>query len=193
MTTWHWVRHAPTNAKAFVGWRDVPADLSDRAQIDRLRLHLPPSSLVVSSDLERARATADALCSPRHRRLPDDPHIREMNFGIWDGLHFEQVARRDPVLSRRYWEEPGDIEAPAGESWSAASDRVHAAVRRLNARHPDAEIIAVAHFGVILTQLQRALQISAYDTLAYKIDNFSVTRIDWAEDGAKVAHINHLP
>ena len=33
MTVWHWVRHAPTHETAFVGWRDVPADLSDRARI----------------------------------------------------------------------------------------------------------------------------------------------------------------
>ncbi|PHR02026.1 MAG: histidine phosphatase family protein, partial [Sulfitobacter sp.] len=36
MTIWHWVRHGPTHEKAFVGWRDVPADLSDTAQIARL-------------------------------------------------------------------------------------------------------------------------------------------------------------
>ena len=36
MTTWHWVRHGPTHQKSFVGWRDVPADLSDHAQIERL-------------------------------------------------------------------------------------------------------------------------------------------------------------
>jgi broad specificity phosphatase PhoE len=167
--------------------------LSDREQIDRLRAHLPDKAVLISSDLRRASATANALCGPQHERIAHDPHIREINFGIWDGLHFEEIARRDPVLSRRYWEEPGDIEAPAGESWNAASARVNAAVQRLNARHPDAHIIAVAHFGVILTQLQRALQISAYDTLAHKIDNFSVTRIAWEKQAARVALINHLP
>ena len=193
MTTWHWVRHGPTHAKSFVGWRDVPADLSDRAQIDRLRNYLPDEAILVSSDLRRASATADALCGPQHERIAHNPHIREINFGIWDGLHFEEIARRDPVLSRRYWEEPGDIEAPAGESWNAASARVHAAVQRLNARHPNANIIAVAHFCVILTQLQRALRINAYETLSHKIDNFSVTRIEWEDEIACVSHINHLP
>ncbi|MFT7136552.1 MAG: alpha-ribazole phosphatase, partial [Akkermansiaceae bacterium] len=51
MTTWHWVRHGPTHEKTLVGWRDVPADLSDHAQIARLNAHLPRDAILVSSDL----------------------------------------------------------------------------------------------------------------------------------------------
>ena len=36
MSDWFWIRHGPTHEKNFTGWRDVPADLSDRAIIDRL-------------------------------------------------------------------------------------------------------------------------------------------------------------
>ena len=51
MTTWLWVRHGPTHEKTFVGWRDVPADLTDAAQIARLNAHLPQEALLISSDL----------------------------------------------------------------------------------------------------------------------------------------------
>lgn len=193
MTTWHWVRHGPTHAKSFVGWRDVPADLSNVAQLERLSAHLPDQAIIVSSDLSRARKTADALTKPARRRLADDPHLREMHFGLWDGMHFDAVSARDPQLSRTFWENPGDVAAPAGESWNETSARVHAAVQRISARHPTAHIIAVAHFGVILTQVQRALGVTAYATLAHKIENLSVTRIDWHASGAEVPHINHLP
>ena len=193
MTTWHWVRHGPTHARNFVGWRDVEADLSDAAQISRLRDYLPRNAVVVSSDLARTRATADAIAGKTHHRLPENPHLREIHFGIWDGMHFDAIAARDPSLSRQFWEMPGDIAAPSGESWNAASDRVQTAVHAISARHSGQNIIAVAHFGAILTQLQRALQISAYDTLSYKIDNFSVTTISWTDTGARVQAINHLP
>ncbi|MEM9575824.1 MAG: histidine phosphatase family protein [Pseudomonadota bacterium] len=193
MTVWHWVRHGPTHAKSFVGWRDVPADLSDGAQINRLRQALPGEGILVSSDLARARDTASAIASDNHHRLPHAPQLREMHFGAWDGVHFETVAERDPDLSRQFWEQPGAIEAPGGESWNSASARVAAAVRTISARFPDQHIIAVAHFGVILTQLQRALGISAYDTLAHRIDNFSITTIDWRGEKPSVSRINHLP
>ena len=53
--------------KAFVGWRDVPADLSDGAALARLDAALPRPALLVSSDLVRASATADMLAAGRDR------------------------------------------------------------------------------------------------------------------------------
>lgn len=193
MTVWHWVRHGPTHAKSFVGWRDVPADLSDHAQIGRLRSHLPSDAILISSDLARARDTANAIEANSHTRLPHDPLLREMHFGAWDGVHFDDVAARYPNLSRQFWEEPGAIMAPGGESWDITSARVAATVGKISTLYPDRHFIAVAHFGVILTQLQRALGVSAYDTLAHQIDNFSVTTLDWSGPQPVVQCINHLP
>jgi broad specificity phosphatase PhoE len=193
MTTWHWVRHAPTHQKSFVGWRDVPADLSDRAAFDRLDAYLPTKALVISSDLQRSVRTADALTAGTRMRLPHQSGLREVHFGWWDGMRFDDIAARDPVLSRTFWESPGAIKAPGGESWDMAAARVDAVVGALNTRYPDAQIIAVAHFGAILTQVQRALGVSASEVLAHKIDNLSVTRIVWDAGAGQVPQINHLP
>ena len=78
-TRWWWVRHGPTHEKAFVGWRDVPADLSDHAQLKRLSDFLPADALVVSSDLIRASDTASAIQGAR-TELPHEHNFREMNF-----------------------------------------------------------------------------------------------------------------
>lgn len=193
MTTWHWVRHGPTHAKTFVGWRDIPADLSDTATIARLDAHLPAEALMISSDLVRCVATADVLHTPTRTRLPHDAGLRELNFGVWDGMHFKDVADRDPELSRAYWETPGTIRAPGGESWNEAAARIDAVVDAMNISHPNAHIIAVAHFGAILTQVQRALEVSAYEAMAQKIDNLSVTQISFNMGKWQVHGINHTP
>ncbi len=192
MTVWHWVRHGPTHEKTFVGWRDVPADLSDTAQIERLQNHLPDEALVISSDLIRCIATADALQQSRPR-LPHHRDLREMHFGLWDGMHFNEVAARDPDLSRAYWENPGDVAAPEGESWNQTAARVNAVVDAMNAAHPDTHIIAVAHFGVILTQVQRAMGASPTEAMAHKIDNLSVTQLSHHKGEWDIGHINHVP
>jgi len=193
MTVWHWVRHGPTHEKSFVGWRDVPADLSDTALIARVRAHLPERALLVSSDLIRSTATADVLHQPGQTRLPPERDLREINFGVWDGMEWTAIAARDPHLSRAFWERPGDVSAPAGESWNQTSARVNAVVDRFNTTHPDSHIIAVAHFGVILTQVQRALGVSAHAAMAHKIDNISVTTLQHkGSDLWEVARINHL-
>lgn len=193
MTTWHWVRHGPTHEKTFVGWRDVPADLSDAELLARLNLHLPEEALLISSDLIRAVHTADALAAPTRRRLPHERDLRELHFGDWDGLHFTQVAKRDPELSRAYWETPGEITAPGGESWNQCKARVDAVVTRINEAHPRADVIAVAHFGVILTQVQQAQGGGPLEAMAHKIDNLSVTRLQHDDGVWQVGEVNRLP
>lgn len=190
MNVW-WVRHGPTHAKTFVGWRDLPADLSDRRMVARLDGFLPRDAVLVSSDLIRASATADALASGRER-LGHEAGLREFNFGEWDGKHFTEVAKSHPKLSREYWEKPGDVAPPGGESWNAVAARVTAAVDRLRASHGGRDIVLVAHAGVILTQVQRALRITAYQALAYKIDNLSVTRLTEIDGLWRAEAINHL-
>lgn len=191
MTNVYWVRHGPTHEKTFVGQRDVPADLSDTDLIARVSAALPPKALVVSSDLTRSIDTATAIQGDR-TRLPHRAGLREFNFGAWDGLHFSQVAANWPDLSRAYWERPGDIAPPDGESWNTAAARVTADITALVNAHPRRDIIAVAHFGAILTQVAMAGGITPYQALSHRIDNFSITQIQMRPTFG-VARINHLP
>lgn len=192
MTRLWWVRHGPTHEKAFVGWRDVPADLSDLAQIARVSDYLPANALICASDLRRAADTADALTAGR-TRLPDMAALREMNFGVWDGMDFDAVSARDPLLSRRFWEEPGDLQAPEGESWNAVAARVNTAVDALIAAHRGRDLVLVAHMGVIMTQIQRATGSTAYAAMGHHIDNISVTDMAFDGTGWTIGAINHHP
>jgi broad specificity phosphatase PhoE len=192
MTRLWWVRHAPTHEKSFVGWRDVPADLSDAALIGRVADHLPPDAVIVASDLQRASATADAIGRDR-ARLPDLRDLREMDFGVWDGMHYTDVAARDPVLSRRFWEQPGDLRAPEGESWNDLRTRVARVVDDLTARFTGRDIVLVAHMGVIMSQIQRASSCTAYEALGYRIDNLSVTQVTRHPESWTLGAVNHLP
>jgi broad specificity phosphatase PhoE len=187
-----WVRHGPTHEKAFTGWRDVPADLSDSAALARLHAYLPAGATLTSSDLRRATATADALSAGRHR-LPPVPELRELHFGDWDGKMWSEVAQTHPALSRAYWEDPGDHAPPNGESWNAAAARISAATDALISAHSGGDVIIVAHFGTILTQLQRALGCTAAAVLAQAIDTLSVTQITHSPQGWQTGPINHRP
>lgn len=171
MSRLYLVRHGPTHAKTFVGWTDLPADLSDKAQIARLAEALPDTP-IVSSDLDRAIKTADAVQQSRPR-LPHAPALRETYFGEWEGLGWSEIEKRDAALARRVFETPGDSAPPGGESWNAFSARVSEAIDSF-----DRDIVIVAHMGVILTQLQRALGCSAYDALSHQIDPLSLTILE---------------
>jgi len=188
-TTWWWVRHGPTHRKDMIGWTDAPADLSDKARLARLGAALPKGAPVVSSDLLRATATADAVQGAR-ARLPHSQNLREIHFGRWEEMSFARIEAEDGALSRRFWEHPGAVTAPGGESWDGLSHRVNGFVDSTPApRH----IIVVAHMGPILCQLQRALGLSAYAAFSHKIDNLSVTALTHEQGRWHVEMLNHHP
>lgn len=194
MTRFWWVRHGPTHVKGAVGWSDVPADLSDAATLKRLSDHLPESAVIISSDLQRASATADAIEGNR-TRLPHHAGLREMNYGDWDGLTFEDIGAQDAALSRKIWQEPGDVAPPNGESWNMLTKRIDTTVDDIMAMHEVDDIIIVAHFAVILTALQRASRMSAKAAFSFKIDNLSVTQLEYLHDAKawRVMGVNHQP
>lgn len=187
MTRFWLVRHGPTHARAMIGWTDLAADLSDTAALQRLDAHLPKDAPVISSDLSRAVTTADALGA--RPRLAHDPALREIHFGQWETRTFAEVEAEDPALIRAFWETPGQIRPPGGESWNDLTTRTWAALDRLQGQAPD--LIVVAHFGPILAALQRAKAMTATQVFAHKIDNLSVTCLTLAPPG--VSSINHCP
>ena len=189
-TTRLWlVRHGPTHARTMIGWSDLPADLSDTAALSRLRAHLPAAP-VVSSDLSRAVATADALAPAL--RLPHDSGLREIHFGAWEQRSFAEIDAETPDLIRAFWEEPGDSAPPGGESWNSLATRSDAAIDRYLAQG-HADLIVVCHFGVILRQLQRALAITPTEAFGHKIDNLSVTQLSHTAGRWQTGAINHRP
>ena len=114
-----------------------------------------------------------------------------MNFGAWELQRFDEVEDQDRY--RAFWEQPGDVRPPEGESWHELEARVGRGVDAALALNPGQDLVVVAHFGAILTQIQRSERISAYDAFAHRIDNLSVTEIEVTESGWRTVRINHCP
>lgn len=193
MTRFWWVRHGPTHRKDMIGWTDVAADLSDTAAVARLAAYLPSDAPVISSDLQRCRATAKALIGAR-RDLGPDRELREIHFGDWEARKAAELAEAEPDLSQKFWAAPGDVALSGGESWNTMSARVGTRVRKLCEDFPDQDVIAVAHYGVILSQIQMASGMPAPAALSFHVDYLSVTRIDHLGDGMwRVYSVNQKP
>lgn len=98
-------------------------------------------SRVVSSDLLRALAGAEALATTRGLRLASDARWRELDFGAWDGLSADAIPR-DHIA--RFWDDPDACPPPDGENWSTLCRRVGAALADL-----DDGTLVVTHAGAM--------------------------------------------
>lgn len=149
------VRHGRTawNAgKRFQGQTDIPLDDEGLAQAQALAAHLRSEhfDFALASDLVRARTTAETILGERGIVLELTPEFREMHFGLWEGLTWDEIVVRWPELDSRNEKAPMHYTAEGGESWDALCARVDAALRATTARmRPDDRALIVSHAGVM--------------------------------------------
>ncbi|RYY46751.1 MAG: histidine phosphatase family protein [Sphingomonadales bacterium] len=101
---------------------------------------------IVSSDLKRAQACADAIGQTRGIGVALDPRWREIDFGEWDGLRSAQI---DPGALGQFWNDPDASPPPGGERWSAMTARVSAAIEHLG----EQTTLVVTHGGAMRAAL----------------------------------------
>jgi broad specificity phosphatase PhoE len=125
------------------GQTDVPLNAAGLAQAESLADSLSAERLdaVYSSDLARARQTADAVARRQGLEVVTDAALREKNFGSWEGLTDVEIAERFPDAVRGRW---GD-----GERTEDVAARVLPAIELIRARHPDGLVLVVSHGGAI--------------------------------------------
>ncbi len=98
-------------------------------------------SRILSSDLSRARACAEAIGA-----CEVDARWREIDFGEWDGLATGDI---DPAALARFWNDPDRHPPPGGERWSTLVARVGAAIA---ATGPEPTLV-VTHGGAMRAAL----------------------------------------
>jgi len=77
-----------------------------------IRLNLKVDK-VYSSDLKRALETAKIVFQNKSIELNSD--FREMNFGIFEGLNYQEIIQKYPQIYIRWIDEPLNIRLPKGE------------------------------------------------------------------------------
>jgi probable phosphoglycerate mutase len=138
------------------GFRDTPLNDTGRRQAAELAERLADRGIVSlwSSDLSRARETADIIGARIGLEPKLDARLREANRGEWEGRLFIDIAREDP---ERYaaWLRAGEaFRFPGGESLREQMDRVAACLQDIK-RAGELPALVVCHGGTIRVMLCR--------------------------------------
>ena len=151
MTTLLLVRHGETDWNRDGRWQghsDTPLNELGRRQSHELAQQLDGVDLVYSSDLARARETAEILAERLGLDVRLDPRLRERGFGAWEGLTSREIEDRDAEGHGRWraGEGPGAADAEPFDTFAA---RIHAFLEDALRSHPEENILVVAHGGSI--------------------------------------------
>jgi broad specificity phosphatase PhoE len=135
------VRHGVTEwnqAGRYQGQHDVPLAPAGREQAFALRDRLAHEQVTAafSSDLSRARETAEIALSGHRVPVATTPQLRELAFGSWEGLRHDEIADRFPEQWAAWARNPGRIAPPdGGESLIQLRERLLAFYRANVADH----------------------------------------------------------
>ncbi len=176
------LRHGQTawNAdKRIQGHTDIALDEIGRWQADQLAQALAdePLAAIYSSDLQRARATAEPLARMTGVPLLTDPGLRERAFGSFEGQTFDEIQKRWPDETRRWLARDPAFEPGGGESLTGFSARCVGTSTRLAARHPGAVIAIVAHGGVLDCLYRAAVGVSLSEPRGWQLGNATINRL----------------
>ena len=185
------LRHGATELSAerrFAGRGDVAltGDGRNQAMLAASRLAAGPGiDVIVTSPLQRARHTAQAVAEATGAPLIVDEGLVEADFGAWEGLTFAEAGERWPDELAAWLVSP-DAAPPDGESFAMVALRVLAAADRLIEAHRHERAVVVSHVTPIKTLVCRALLAPPEAMFRMNLDVASLTRIDCHDNGSAV-------
>jgi broad specificity phosphatase PhoE len=172
MTTLLLVRHGETDWNAegrLQGHTDRPLSDYGRRQAQQLAGELEDEELeaIYSSDLARARETAEIVGERLGLPVVLDPDLREKDWGTWEGLN---AVERDRVEF-------------VGETTEAHQERMLRALRRIAERHPgDRRVLVVTHGGSM-----RRVQTAAMGLAMPVVENCGLWSCVYEDDAFRAA------
>jgi broad specificity phosphatase PhoE len=151
------IRHAETEMSGrFCGHSDPPVNESGHLQIERLLRSLKDESIdaVYASDLRRALTTAEAIARSLRLAPVAVSGLREVHFGDWEGLSWQEIESRDAAYSRKWSESYPRLPAPGGESFEAFRSRIMTETGHLLTLLDQRCFAIVTHAGVMRVVLR---------------------------------------
>ncbi|MCI9890005.1 histidine phosphatase family protein [Micrococcales bacterium 31B] len=183
----HVVRHCETVWHAgnrYAGATDVELTSRGLAQAAALAEQIAAADLPVaalySSDLQRAAATAQPTARALGLDVTLDARLREVNYGIGEGLTSAEHLERFPEAARAFVAQPADAPFPEGESGRAAHARAAAALDDIASRHVDGSVLVFAHATIIrlLATGYLGIDLNEYRRCFPLLDNCTLTSFE---------------
>jgi alpha-ribazole phosphatase len=163
MTRFWLIRHGEPAVEArhrCYGSLDVGLSETGRAQMAQVAEYLKaePVAAIYTSPRSRALESARILGAVASCSIEVVEDWREIDFGDFEGLTYDEIAARYPDLYRQWMETPTEIQFPNGESFAAMRVRVLRAFDTIQPEREGQTIAIVSHGGVNRILLAWALE-----------------------------------
>ena len=144
------IRHGETDWNIegrYQGQSNVPLNSSGLKQAEELAQELRHEAInaIFSSDLARARQTAQMLSQINGAPLFLDRRLREIHQGEWEGMLFDDIRTRYTKAFQERLRDPLQVAPPGGETVGQLRERVLKAIEEIIAQYPHGSVAIVSH------------------------------------------------
>ncbi|CAM3265934.1 histidine phosphatase family protein [Paenibacillus taichungensis] len=163
------IRHGTTAwnlEKRYLGHTDIGLLPEAKQELSSLREQFSniTCDALYCSDLLRCQQTFTYIASPQTGQAKLDARLREIYFGQWEGLTYDQL--KDNPQYRDWIDAPQEVTPPSGEPWTAFTARIDSFLKEslmsfspiLHSRSLNVPKVAViTHGGVIRYMVSRLI------------------------------------
>lgn len=149
-----------------------------------------PITHIYSSDLRRSRDGAAVIADQLKLPHTELPAFREIKMGCWEGLTYNEVKERYPEQITRKFSDFINYRIPGGETIPEVENRVFKQLDDLLQLHLGEQLVIVAHGGINMLILCRALQMKATDIFRLKQDFCCINQLEYYHDFVQVHLVN---
>jgi len=184
------LRHGHTSLTGtYIGSTDCPLSQKGVKQIERHFKNNSFSDLeeVYCSPMLRCRQTAEIL--NLDHTISFEPLIREIDFGLWEGLGFSEVYQSYPEQCKSWFEKPSDFSFPGGETVTAFTDRMVQFVFKLK-KCKSEKILVIAHGGVIRNLICGLLGLPYENFNLFQIDVGTYAVVELYDESGVLTQLN---
>ncbi len=189
------IRHGETESnkqRRYQGWTESPLSGEGLRQAEKAGFFLAGQNLsgLYCSDLNRAFHTARVIGSSSGLQPVVTPLLREINFGHWEGLTFDQIEARWGKEISLWLDDPFSRSAPGGETLAEVCSRMLNFLEELSGDgHEGKRIAAISHGGSIRALLFSVLDLNTTSFWDIKIDNASISLL--RKEGGRFRVVYH--
>lgn len=198
VTEIHLIRHGETedaDSRRYKGHIDVPLSDIGKEQIKRLSKYMSTAvsgcEAVYCSDLSRALKSAEIIAEPFRLEPVIMEFLRERNFGVWEGMTFDEIKGKYNDAFNAWAENPLEFGPVGGESTIEVRDRIMPAFNVIADKHRGQKIAIVSHGGVIRIILCELLGIPLENIFRIEQD-FAALNVINLWDYPVIRHINYV-
>lgn len=190
------VRHGETDWNAagrLQGQLEVPLNARGRRQAQLLAERLGrehaalPFSAIFTSDLGRARETADAAATVLGLSAISRVELRERHFGVMSDLTLPEIEVQHPELFARLRVRDADFVPTGGESLAQTYARTMRVLSEIAVEWPGAQVLVVSHGGVIDSAWRAAVGVTLSVKREHELFNASINRVRVTEGRFELA------